>query len=56
MRLDSNEKRQNTEPNEEKFSYKNDLIIALIVICGLFGGLLTVILWANKAILGSIWG
>ena len=52
--LDSNEKRQSDQ--EEKFSYKNDLIIALIVICGLFGGLLTVILWANKAILGSVWG
>ena len=51
--LDSNEKRPD---QDEKFSYKNDLIIALIVICGLFGGLLTVILWANKAILGSVWG
>ena len=38
-------------PNKEneKYSYKSDIIIAACIIAGLFGGLITVILWAKYA-------
>ena len=49
FRRDKKKKRKIIKNDSDDFDMKKDIKIALGVICGLFLGLLLVILWANHA-------